>query len=200
MIYRFYTLWAPVYDFFAGPLFVDFRRRAIASLELKPGSRLLIPGVGTGLDFPYLPRDVEIVGSDLNETMLARARRRADALGFAVRLETADAQALPYADASFDRAYLPCIACVAPDGGKVLAEALRIVKKGGLVVVIDKFLGEGRQPGVARRIAEGILGRIVSHVNRRWSEVAAGASGFTLLREEAGPLGGFFRMYVVKKN
>ena len=200
MIHRFYTLWAPVYDFFAGPLFVEFRRRAVAALELKAGDRLLIPGVGTGLDFPYLPRDVEIVGSDLNETMLARARRRADTLGFKVGLETADAQALTYAGGSFDRAYLPCIVCVAPEGGKVLSEALRVVKKGGLIVVIDKFLGEGRQPGLARRLAEAIAGRIVSHVNRRWSEVAAGASGFTVIKEEAGPLGGFFRMYVLRKD
>lgn len=200
MIHRFYTLWAPVYDFFAGPLFVEFRRRAVAALELNPGDRLLIPGVGTGLDFPYLPRNLEIVGSDLNETMLARARRRADKIGFKVSLETADAQALAYADGSFDRAYLPCIVCVAPDGGKVLAEALRVVKKGGLVVVIDKFMGEGRRSGLTRSLLDAVLGRIVSHVNRRWSEVAAGASGFSLIKEEAGPLGGFFRMYVLRKD
>jgi len=200
VIHRFYTLWAPVYDWFAGPLFVDFRKRAIEALELKPGQSLLIPGVGTGLDFEYLPRDVRMKGSDLNETMLGRARGRADALGFSIELERADAQALPYADASFDAAYLPCIVCVAPRGDLVLKEALRAVRPGGRVVVVDKFLGEGRRPPVWRSLADAILGRIVSRVNRRWSEVAAGASGFEIIEEAEGPLGGFFRLYVLRKS
>ncbi len=200
MIHRFYTLWSPVYDWCAGPLFVEFRKKAIGLLDLKDGQRLLIPGVGTGLDFEYLPRGVETVGSDLNETMLGRARKRAEDLEFSVKLETADAQALPYPDASFDAAYLPCIVCVAPRGNRVLSEALRAVKPGGRVVVVDKFLGEGQKSGLARAAAELILGKIVSHVNRRWSEVREGVSGFEVLEEAAGPLGGFFRLYALRKS
>jgi len=200
VIHNFYTLWAPFYDWFAGPKFRDLRREAVAALDLKSGERLMISGVGTGLDFEFLPRYIGIVACDLNESMLRRARQKADRLGVVPRLEVADAQALPYNDASFDAAYLPCIVCVAPDGGKVLAEALRVVKKGGRVVVIDKFLAEGQAPSSLRTLLDAVLGVVVSHVNRRWSEVAAGATGFKVEKEIPGPFKGFFRLYVLRKT
>lgn len=200
MIHRWYTLWAPFYDAAVGPFLDAFRRRAVAALELAPGQRLLISGIGTGLDIPLLPRGIEIVGCDLNESMLERARGRAAALSLRARLELADAQALPYPDASFDRAYLPLIVCIAPQGNRVLSEALRAVKPGGRIVVIDKFLGEDERPSAARRLADAVSRRIVTSVNRRWSEISAGVSGFAVIKEEPGPLGGFFRLYVLRKS
>lgn len=200
MTWRYYSLWAPVYDWIAGPPFRRFRRRAVSELGLLPGARLLISGVGTGLDFEYLPRDVEVIGVDMNETMLGRARRRARDLGLNVQLEIGDAESLAFPDRSFDAAYLPCIVCVAENGGKVLREALRVTKPGGRVVVIDKFLREGETPGFLRSALERVSAPIVTHVNRRWSEIAAGAPGFTVLAENAGPFGGFFRMYVLRND
>lgn len=200
MTHRYYTLWAPIYDWIAGPYFERFRRRAVAELRLEPGQRLFIPGVGTGLDFAYLPPGIEAAGIDLNEAMLSRGRRRAQDLGLKARLELGDAENVAFPDESFDAAYLPDIVCVAENGGRVLSEALRVVKSGGRVVVMDKFLPEGARPGVIRSLLDRVAGPLVTRVNRRWSEVAGGASGFTLVSESAGPLGGFFRMYVLHKG
>lgn len=200
MAHGLYSLWAPFYDWFAGPLFDEFRRRAIAELDLEPGHRLFISGVGTGLDFPHLPPGIEVVGVDITPAMLDRARRRAQALGLKARLEIADAGAVPYPDSSFDRAYLPLIVCVAQDGSEVLREAVRLVKPGGRLVLIDKFLGEGETPGLVRSAVEFVSGPVITHVNRRWSEIAAGVRGFTVLSETPGPLRGFFRMFVLRKE
>ena len=199
-LHRFYALWAPFYDWAAGPAFEGFRREAVRELALEPGHRLYIPGVGTGLDFPFLPAGIEVEGTDLSEAMLERGRLRAERCGVRARLTAADAEEAPFPDASFDRAYLPCIVCVADRGDRVLREALRVVKPGGRVVVIDKFLGEGRSPGLLRRALNAVSSALVTHVNRRWSEVSAGVSGFSLLEEKPGPLGGFFRMFVLKKS
>lgn len=199
MAHRLYTLWSPVYDWFAGPLFVRFREESVRELGLSPGQSLLMPGVGSGLDFPFLPKDIKVTGFDLNRAMLARARKRAAKSGLDACLEIADAERLPCPDAAFDAAYVACIACVAEHGDAVLREALRAVKPGGTVVLIDKFLGESAEPGLSRRAADRLTRVLFSHINRRWSDVSAGVCGFALLSESAGPLGGFFRRYVLRR-
>jgi phosphatidylethanolamine/phosphatidyl-N-methylethanolamine N-methyltransferase len=53
-----YHLWAPVYDAALEGLFRPGRARALASLALQPGERVLLVGVGTGADLAYLPPGV----------------------------------------------------------------------------------------------------------------------------------------------
>ena len=50
-----YRIWAPVYDTFMGRFFLPGRKRAMESLGLKPGERVLLVGVGTGADLELLP-------------------------------------------------------------------------------------------------------------------------------------------------
>ena len=57
-----YRRWAPVYDAVLGRLFAGARRRAIALLNLQQGERVVLPGVGTGLDLPLLSAGVSAVG------------------------------------------------------------------------------------------------------------------------------------------
>src|SRR5215469_14413351 len=70
-----YARWAPVYDLVFGALFDRGRRAAIAAAE-RVGGRILEIGVGTGLTLPgYSPRN-RVIGIDLSEAMLRKARRR----------------------------------------------------------------------------------------------------------------------------
>jgi hypothetical protein len=48
------TLLSPLYDLVAGPLFRTARQRSLAALPPGPGS-VLVNGVGSGLDLPFLP-------------------------------------------------------------------------------------------------------------------------------------------------
>src|SRR6202012_1647384 len=57
---------------------------------------------GTGRNFPYYPADVTVTGIELSPAMLAIARQRATDLGRDVALREADAEHLPFDDASFD--------------------------------------------------------------------------------------------------
>ena len=66
-----YRLWSPIYDglcdrFFAAP----GRRRAMAALDLKPGERVLLVGIGTGVDLPLLPEGAQAIGIDFSPDML----------------------------------------------------------------------------------------------------------------------------------
>ncbi len=80
---------------------------ALAALE-HPPARILDVGTGTGAGALRLAQrfpEAQIVGVDLSEAMLERARRNTPVeLGDRLRFARADASALPFGDATFDLA------------------------------------------------------------------------------------------------
>ncbi|MBV9736501.1 MAG: metalloregulator ArsR/SmtB family transcription factor [Acidisphaera sp.] len=110
-------------------------------LELLPArlGRLLDIGTGTGRLLELLaPRLEAGLGIDASRAMLALARTRLSRAGLAhcaVRL--ADMYRLPLADASFDHALLQMVLHYAEDPAGVLAEAARVLRPGGRLVVVD---------------------------------------------------------------
>ncbi len=121
-----------------------WRRRAVDLAAVRPGDRALDVATGTGDLAIELARRVgpngEVVGSDFSEGMLERARdkappaRRASAQ---LRFEWGDAQALPYADASFAAATVGFGARNFADLEAGLGEMARVVRPGGRVVVLE---------------------------------------------------------------
>ena len=99
---RRYSLYAPVYDAVAERAFRRARRTALDQVLWRPGVRVLLVGAGTGLDLPFLPRDVELHGTDLSPAMVRRLERRAETLSLDVQAEEMDAENLEYPDDHFD--------------------------------------------------------------------------------------------------
>lgn len=194
-----YRLAAPFYDLAMTGLLRSGRRDSITSLALKPGEKLLIPGIGTGLDLPYLPREVEVLGGDLVPAMLAKAERRRARLGLEnVRLATLDAQALPVPDASFDAVLLHLIVAIAPDGHAVLAEACRVLKPGGRIAVLDKFLPDDQvRIPFWRRAAQAFLFPFTDF-NRRFGDLAAGLP-LRMVSDQGVMLGRAFRRMLLER-
>ena len=92
-----YARWAPIYDAFCGPVFLN-GRRAAASAAREVGGRILEIGVGTGLSFDDYDATTEIVGIDISEPMIARARERllSGRYPFVKELAVMDAHELAY--------------------------------------------------------------------------------------------------------
>jgi phosphatidylethanolamine/phosphatidyl-N-methylethanolamine N-methyltransferase len=81
-------------------------------------------------------------GIDLSEAMLAKARRRIEAAGREdIHLEAMDAQALRFADHSFDQVVAMYVVSVAPDAAQVLREMRRVCKPGGTLTVVNLLAG-----------------------------------------------------------
>jgi SAM-dependent methyltransferase len=101
--------------------------------------RLLDIGTGTGRVLELLaPRISHGVGVDASKAMLALARSRLARAGIghcSVRL--ADMYRLPLAEASFDVAVMQMVLHYAEDPAGVLAEAARVLRPGGRLIVID---------------------------------------------------------------
>jgi phosphatidylethanolamine/phosphatidyl-N-methylethanolamine N-methyltransferase len=141
-----YTLIAPFYDAAIGRVNPGGAQAKPVSPTEKPG-RVLLAGVGTGLDLPHLPPQHHYVGLDLNRAMLRRALPRVGQFDFLP--VQGDAQRLPFADNSFDSAVLHLILAVVPQPAHCFAEIARVLKPGGEVLVFDKFLRRGQTGSVA---------------------------------------------------
>lgn len=197
---RVYDRIGALYDAVLEPVTGGFRRRAIASLDLAPEDRLLVVGIGTGLDLPFLPRETRGMGVDLSEGMLRRARDRRERLGMrGFELRKMDAQALDLPDESFDAVYMSLIVAIADDGARVLGEAARVAKPGARLVVVDKFWPEGWSRPSVVRAASDALGNLVTHFDRRFSEIKAGAPDLRVVSDEPLLLGGFVRLIRLEK-
>ncbi|MFO0761315.1 MAG: methyltransferase domain-containing protein [Byssovorax sp.] len=194
-----YRLWAPVYDRAADRLFAIGRRRALELLNLQPGERVLLAGVGTGADLPLLPAGVSALGVDLSPAMLAQARARLPLAGREVALVEGDAQALPVEDASFDAAVLNLILSVVPDGAACLRESLRALRPGGRAVVFDKFVPDDRRPSRGRRLLN--LGSTLfgTDITRRFADLRAGAP-CEVVRDEPSLLRGAYRVILLRRT
>lgn len=193
-----YRLWAPLYDTAFARLFARPRRRAIELLNLHPGERLLIPGVGTGLDLPHLPANVSVVGADFSPAMLVKARPKF--AGCKAGLLVMNVQQLAFPKASFDAALLNLILSVVPDGAAAFGQVWRVLKPGGRVVIFDKFLPEGAVLTPGRRWLGQIVRALGTDPNRRLSEIIGGAPGLTIERDEPGLLQGQYRILRLKKE
>jgi ubiquinone/menaquinone biosynthesis C-methylase UbiE len=116
----------------------DVEQALLASLPPSLG-KLLDIGTGTGQMLELLaPRISSGVGLDASRAMLALARSRLSRPGLThctVRL--GDMYRLPMADASFDHVVLQMVLHYAEDPAAALAEAVRVLRPGGTLVVVD---------------------------------------------------------------
>lgn len=106
------------------------------------GNTVLEVGVGTGKNFAYYPDGLDYTALDISPKMLQRARRRADELDIDVDLVEGDAQALPFADDSFESAVTTFVFCSVPDPVQGLSELRRVLKPGGQLVMLEHVISQ----------------------------------------------------------
>lgn len=140
---RVYSVLARVYDGFFDWALGPGRRHAVSQLPVSPGDRILEIGVGTGLSLPLYPETCHVTGIDITDAMLDRARQRIDRLERKnVQLRRMDARELEFEDGAFDAVVAPYVVSVVPDPAKVMAEAARVCRPGGIVAVVNRFRSE----------------------------------------------------------
>lgn len=197
---RIYDRIGGLYDASLGLWSSEVRRQAAGALDLREDERLLIVGVGTGMELEHLPAWVRGVGVDLSASMLERARRRRAELGMRdLDLRVMDARTLHFPDESFDAVYLPLILTVVEEGARVFAEAARVTVPGGRIVVADRFWPEGRsRPPVARAVSW-ILGHFAMRFDRHLSEIRSDAPSLEIEDYQRVAPGAFFHLVKFRK-
>ena len=101
--------------------------------------RILDVGVGTGCNIPFYPEGSKVVGIDMSERMLDRARERARELGRPMTLRPMNLLSLDFPDASFDTVSATFVLLCLPDELQepALRELRRVTKPGGRVLLLD---------------------------------------------------------------
>jgi ubiquinone/menaquinone biosynthesis C-methylase UbiE len=112
--------------------------QTLRAARLRPNERVLDLATGTGITaLAARERGTKVTGVDLTPELLAVARSKAKDAGFTdIEFQQGDAEALPFADASFDVVLSTCGHMFAPDQNKVAAEMARVTRKGGRVVFL----------------------------------------------------------------
>jgi len=135
----------PTYDRYARLLSLGqdprWRRFLVARLDLQPDARVLDVATGTGAVALELVRQhgCSVVGIDRSTEMLAVARARVAArgLGTKIELHEARAEALPFADASFDAVTVTYLLRYVDDPAATLNELARVVRPGRTLAMLE---------------------------------------------------------------
>lgn len=192
-----WTLYAPVYDVIAGSTEAA-RRRSLTLLQPRTGEHVLVAGCGTGLDFQHLPSGVKVTAIDASSRMVQRARRRAAVLGLDARVEVMDAAHLALPDAGFDAAVLHLILAVMGDPAACMREVARVVRPGGRVAVLDKFVPCDGEAGIVRRALDVVTRVVATSLTTRLDRLVDPRS-FVIEREEPSMLRGQFRIVLLRR-
>jgi ubiquinone/menaquinone biosynthesis C-methylase UbiE len=111
----------------------DHRRALLARAE----GAVLELGAGTGLNLPHYPAGVELVLTEPEPAMRAVLERRVARSGRPARVLEAPAEALPFADATFDTVVSTMVLCTVHDAVAAIAEARRVLKPAGRLLFVE---------------------------------------------------------------
>lgn len=186
---RGHPVFAAVYDRMNRPLERRLLGPRRVQLLAELSGEVLEIGAGTGASLPHYRRASRVVLTEPDPAMRRRLTDRLADAAVPVELADASAQALPYPDGRFDAVVATLVLCTVPDLDQVLAEARRVLRPGGRLVVLEHVRGQGR------------LAQWQDRVTPLWTRIAAGChpnrdiraaierAGFTFEQlEESQPL------------
>jgi len=196
---RAYTILAPWYDRVIESATSQARITSLARLNPDRDGDLLLCGAGSGLDIPHLPPLSTLTALDVTPAMIRLARRRAARSRRNVFLIVGDATALPFAAEAFDVVVLHLILAVIPRPDLALAEAARVVRFDGRLLILDKFLKPGERAPV-RRFANRLLSPFLTRMDVVFEEVLSTVPCLQVTEDRPALLGGWFRFITLEKK
>ena len=142
------------------------------ALDIRAGQKVLDVAAGNGnATLAAARRWCDVVSTDYVPSLLARGQGRAAAEGLSIKFEEADAEALSFADASFDAVISTFGVMFTPDQDKAAAELLRVCRSGGKI-------------GLANWTPEGFIGQVFKTLGK-YLPPPAGAKSPALWGTEA---------------
>ena len=167
----------------------------IAFASLKEGETVLDLGSGAGFDCFLASKIVgprgKVIGVDMTQEMVARARANADHGGYSnVEFRSGEIEALPVEDNCIDVIISNCVINLVPDKEKAFQEAFRVLRPGGRLMVSDIVLLKGL-PDFVKQSIKAYVGCIAGALRRDRYLDAIKSAGFKevcVMQESIFPL------------
>lgn len=194
-----YTILAPVYDALVSGPIDSYRIKSLSRLKDTPDKHILVNGIGSGLDIPYLPVSACYTGTDITPAMLKRAKKRAREHAVDIKLQVADSHSLPFEDNSFDAVIMHLILAVVAEPGQALQEACRVLKPGGRIYIFDKFIRSG-QLAIGRRLLNIFIRHIATRTDVVFENVLQSCPQLEIIHDKPALAKGWFRLIELKKQ
>jgi len=158
----------------------------VALASLREGETVLDLGSGAGFDCFLAASKVgengRVIGVDMTPEMIEKARENARKSDYAnVEFRLGEIENLPVADNSVDIVISNCVINLAPDKRKVFAEAFRVLKPGGRLMISDMVLLK-ELPDFIRNSIEAYIGCLSGAIMRDEYIGAIEAAGFQEVR------------------
>ncbi len=191
-----YRFIAPIYDTIVARATLAMRKKSIQQIPSLHNKKILISGIGTGLDVPHLEPNAEYHGIDITPSMLRHVpKSNLNNLSLSV----GDVMKLPYSDNSFDIVIMHLILAVVPEPQQALLESVRVTKPNGSIIILDKFLRPG-QKAYFRRLISPLIGKIATQTNVVFENLLMACPNLELVSDETTELSSWFRRIELRKN
>jgi ubiquinone/menaquinone biosynthesis C-methylase UbiE len=157
-----HRVFAAVYDSVMAPVEHAVLAGRRAGLLAGLGGQVIDVGAGTGANLPYFRQAARVVAAEPDPAMRRRLAGKLAGARVPVEVTGDPAESLHYGDASFDAVVCTLVLCTVADPGRALAEAMRVLRPGGRLVVLEHVRGRGS------------LASWQDRVTPLWSRLAAG--------------------------
>ena len=145
------------------------------NLRQNPGAKVLDVGCGTGvLSIILANLGYKVTGIDISNKMLDRAIDKNKRLGLDILFSNGDAEAPPFEGTHFDAIFSRHLIWTLTDPEKAVANFVRLLKPGGVLLTIDGiWIHKGFGPRVRRFLANILVSLKTKRIHRGWTNYYA---------------------------
>lgn len=196
-----YKFWSPLYDhFFNSGQFLKARKKIFQEKKFDYGQNILVVGVGTGADLELIShQELNITAIDYSIDMLDKARLKFK--DSSIQFFKMDAQNLDLDDNQFDVVIGSLVLSVVPDANTCLKEMIRVLKKGGEIIIFDKFSPTGKDLSPFKKLLRPFIRLLGTDIGLNFESLYENYRGTISVKEDR-PLmfDGMYRKILVTKK
>lgn len=190
-----YRFLSPIYDLVFRNVFIKARDKAFTTLSIRPNSKVLLVGIGTGEDLLFMPEDCFITGIDISEPMLRHAGKKTQNKN--VEFLVMNAESLDFLNKTFDYVILNLVLSVVENPRQAMSEAVRVLKDNGKILVFDKFVNSSNVT-LVRKLFNVLTSFIGTDINRYFDDIVRDIP-VKIIRENASLFKGTYKIILLEK-
>lgn len=194
-IRKIYDFYSGFYDIIYGPFLLPPLKKSMEKLGLEKNLKILDIGVGTGATLRFVPEDLKVIGIDISNGMIKKAKKKFTKHSFAVM----DAMNLGFKDNIFDIIISAYVVTVVPDPKRMLEEISRVLKPEGKVLIVSHFRSKNPVVGFFEKLFDPLSKKMGWRLNLKIGDVLNG-SDFEIKDVITKKGWIFWKGYILKKN